>query len=43
VLLGRFGNVVDVVGPIGVGQFLAGRGGVVDLGEDEGCEGGCLR
>jgi len=38
---GRVGDVVDVVLVVGVGEFLGF--GVVDLGEDEGGEGGGLR
>ena len=36
----RFGDVVNVVGPVGIGEFLGGS--VVDLGEDERGEGGRL-
>lgn len=35
-LRGRLGDVVDVVGAVGVGELLRGR--VLDLGEDEGGE-----
>lgn len=38
---GRFGDVVDVVVAVGVGEFL--RGFVCNFGEDEGSEGGGLR
>lgn len=38
---GRFGDVVDVVRAVGVGQLLGGV--VLDLGKDDGGEGGGLR
>jgi hypothetical protein len=40
VLRGRGRDVVDVVSALGVGELL--RGGMVDLGEDDGGEGGSL-